>query len=212
VIGVNDAAWEERVPAAERPVPAPEGAVQPLAQLWDPGGQFEFYAARPSSRRARWLVRCRSRGVPVQNASSRRRLSAQAMYTWSSRVLGRGSGRVARRGWRPSAWCLRRRRGGRSRLGRESSLPQSGRRPGLWPGRGAAARAVVVCRRCTGRGPGRAAVAGGEGDGTGVLMTRTPLPASTWSNVLVNLLSRSRIRNLKRPARSPRSRSRSRAY
>jgi hypothetical protein len=101
--------------------------------------------------------------VPVQNASSRRRLSAQAMYTWSGRVLGRGSGRVARRGWRPSAWCLRRRRGGRSRLGRESSLPQSGRRPGLWPGRGAAARAVVVCRRCTGRGPGRAAVAGGEG-------------------------------------------------
>jgi hypothetical protein len=33
-----------------------------------------------------------------------------------------------------------------------------------------------------------------KGDGTGVLMTRTLLPASTWSNVLVNLLSRSRIR------------------
>jgi len=37
------------------------------------------HAARPSSRRARWLVRCRSRGVPFQNASSLSRLSAQAM-------------------------------------------------------------------------------------------------------------------------------------
>ena len=36
-------------------------------------------AARPSSSRARWLVRCRSSGAPVQNASSRSRLSAQAM-------------------------------------------------------------------------------------------------------------------------------------
>ena len=32
----------------------------------DPGGLFGFYAARPSSRRARWLVRRRSSGVPVQ--------------------------------------------------------------------------------------------------------------------------------------------------
>jgi len=55
----------------------------------DPGGLFGFYAARPSSRRARWLVRLRSSGVPVQDASSRRRLSAQAMYRWSRRVLGR---------------------------------------------------------------------------------------------------------------------------
>jgi hypothetical protein len=47
------------------------------------------HAARLSSRRARWLVRLRSSGVPVQNASSRRRLRAQAMYTWSRRVLGR---------------------------------------------------------------------------------------------------------------------------
>ena len=34
--------------------------------LGDPGGLFRFYAARLSSRRARWLVRCRSSGVPVQ--------------------------------------------------------------------------------------------------------------------------------------------------
>ena len=47
------------------------------------------HAARLSSRRARWLVRCRSSGVPFQKASSRRRLRAQAMYVWSSRVLGR---------------------------------------------------------------------------------------------------------------------------
>jgi hypothetical protein len=32
----------------------------------DPGGLFGFYAARPSSRRARWLVRRLSSGVPVQ--------------------------------------------------------------------------------------------------------------------------------------------------
>ena len=37
------------------------------------------HAARLSSSRARWLVRRRSSGVPVQNASSRSRLSAQAM-------------------------------------------------------------------------------------------------------------------------------------
>ena len=36
-------------------------------------------------------------------------------------------------------------------------------------------------------------------------MIRMPLPAKTSSNIGVNLLSRSRIRNLKRPARSPRS-------
>jgi hypothetical protein len=32
----------------------------------DPGGLFGFYAARLSSRRARWLVRRLSSGVPVQ--------------------------------------------------------------------------------------------------------------------------------------------------
>jgi NAD(P)-dependent dehydrogenase (short-subunit alcohol dehydrogenase family) len=48
--------------------------------LEDPGGLFGFcYAASLSSRRARWLVRCRSSGVPVQYASSRSRLRAQAM-------------------------------------------------------------------------------------------------------------------------------------
>jgi hypothetical protein len=40
------------------------------------------HVARPSSSRARWLVRCRSSGVPVQNASRRSRLRAVAMYTW----------------------------------------------------------------------------------------------------------------------------------
>jgi hypothetical protein len=60
-----------------------------FAEVFDPGGLFGFYAARPSSSRIRWLVRCRSSGVPVQNASSRSRLSAQAMYRWSRRVFGR---------------------------------------------------------------------------------------------------------------------------
>src|ERR1035438_10138464 len=50
-----------------------------------------------------------------------------------------------------------------------------------------------------------------RGDRTGALMIRTPLPANTSSNIGVNLLSRSRIRNMKRPARSPRSISRLRA-
>jgi hypothetical protein len=36
-------------------------------------------------------------------------------------------------------------------------------------------------------------------------MIRAPLPASTSSNAAVNLRSRSRIRNLSQPARSPRS-------
>ena len=42
-------------------------------------------------------------------------------------------------------------------------------------------------------------------------MIRMPLPANTSSNAAVNLLSRSRIRNLNGPARSPRSMSRLRA-
>src|SRR5712691_6824623 len=54
----------------------------------DPAGLFLGHAARWSSRRARWVVLRRSRGVPFQYASSRRRLRAQAMYTWSRRVLG----------------------------------------------------------------------------------------------------------------------------
>ena len=37
-----------------------------FALVPDPGGLFGFYAARPSSRRARWLVRRLSSGVPVQ--------------------------------------------------------------------------------------------------------------------------------------------------
>ena len=53
----------------------------------DPAGLFRGHTARLSSRRARWLVRRRSRGVPFQYASSRRTLRAQAMYTWSRRVL-----------------------------------------------------------------------------------------------------------------------------
>jgi hypothetical protein len=44
-----------------------------------------------------------------------------------------------------------------------------------------------------------------RGDRTGVLITHVPFPAKTSSNVAVNLLSLSRIRNLNRPARSPRS-------
>jgi hypothetical protein len=36
-------------------------------------------------------------------------------------------------------------------------------------------------------------------------MTRVPFPVKTSSNAAMNLPSRSRIRNLKRPARSPRS-------
>jgi hypothetical protein len=42
-------------------------------------------------------------------------------------------------------------------------------------------------------------------------MVRVPLPASTSSNVGLNLLSRSRIRNLKWPARTPGSMSKLRA-
>src|SRR6202034_1517562 len=49
------------------------------------------------------------------------------------------------------------------------------------------------------------------GERTGVLMIRAPLPANTSSNSAVNLLSRSRIRNLNRAARSPRSMSMLRA-
>jgi hypothetical protein len=46
------------------------------------------------------------------------------------------------------------------------------------------------------------------GGRTGVLITRVSLPEKTSSNAGVNLLSRSRIRNLNSPARSPRSMSR----
>jgi hypothetical protein len=50
-----------------------------------------------------------------------------------------------------------------------------------------------------------------RGDRTGVLITRVAFPAKTWSNAAVNLRSRSRIKNLNRPAWSPRSMSRLRA-
>jgi hypothetical protein len=49
------------------------------------------------------------------------------------------------------------------------------------------------------------------GDRTGVLITRVPFPAKTPSNAVVNLPSRSRIRNLHLLARSPRSMRRLRA-
>jgi hypothetical protein len=49
------------------------------------------------------------------------------------------------------------------------------------------------------------------GERTGVLMIRAPLPTNTSSNTAVNLLSRSRIRNLNRAACSPRSMSMLRA-
>jgi len=42
-----------------------------------------------------------------------------------------------------------------------------------------------------------------RGDRTGVLSTRVPFPAKTPSNAVVNLPSRSRIRNLNLLARSP---------
>ena len=45
----------------------------------DPAGLFRGHAARLSSRRARWVVLRRLRGVPFQYASSRSRLRAQAM-------------------------------------------------------------------------------------------------------------------------------------
>jgi hypothetical protein len=50
-----------------------------------------------------------------------------------------------------------------------------------------------------------------RGDRTSVLMIRAPWPTNTSSNAAVNLLSRSRIRNLNCPARSPSSMSRLRA-
>ena len=94
--------WEQALREIEesggRPYAIPAGASDhPLGGLgfaaWafevaeDPAGLFRGHAARLSSRRARWLVRRRSRGVPFQYASSRRTLSAQAMYTWSRRVF-----------------------------------------------------------------------------------------------------------------------------
>ena len=39
---------------------------KPGPHYTDPGGLFAGYAARLSSRRARWLVRLRSRGFPFQ--------------------------------------------------------------------------------------------------------------------------------------------------
>ena len=50
-----------------------------------------------------------------------------------------------------------------------------------------------------------------RGDRTGILMIRVPLPVNTASNIAVNLLSRERIRNSNRAARSPRSMNRLRA-
>jgi hypothetical protein len=50
-----------------------------------------------------------------------------------------------------------------------------------------------------------------RGARTGVLITRVPFPVKMPSNAAVNLVSRSRMMNLIRPARSPRSRRRLRA-
>jgi hypothetical protein len=50
-----------------------------------------------------------------------------------------------------------------------------------------------------------------RGARTGILITRVPFPLKTPSNAAVNLQSRSRIMNMNRPARSPRSRRRLRA-
>ncbi len=50
-----------------------------------------------------------------------------------------------------------------------------------------------------------------RGDRAGALMIRAPLPVTTSSNAAVNVVSRSRIRKLNLPARSPRSMSRLRA-
>ena len=56
----------DRLGAARRLLAAVPDALRRNLLTRDPGGLFGFYAARPSSRRARWLVRRRSSGVPVQ--------------------------------------------------------------------------------------------------------------------------------------------------
>ena len=76
---------------------------------------------------------------------------------------GRGSGRAVLRGWRPGAWCPRRRRGRRSRPGKGSWFPRPGRLPGLRPGRGVAATAAVACGGAQAAGRTGDAVGGGEG-------------------------------------------------
>ena len=55
----------EKVEAGEEIVITRHGAAEVSHQM-DPGGLFAGYAARPSSRRARWLVRPRSSGFPFQ--------------------------------------------------------------------------------------------------------------------------------------------------
>jgi len=51
----------------------------------------------------------------------------------------------------------------------------------------------------------RSAIAFARGARTGVLMMRMSAPVNTASNAVVNLRSRSRIKNRNRSARSPRS-------
>lgn len=53
----------------------------------DPVGLLACHAARVKSRRWRWLVRVRSSGRPVHQASRRRRLIAVAAMACSSWVL-----------------------------------------------------------------------------------------------------------------------------
>jgi len=70
------------------------------------------------------------------------------------------------------------------------------------PARRSASGQWPPSRRCAPSARHRRSPAAGR---TGVLTTRVPFPAETSSNAAVNLLSRSRIKNLNRPARSPTS-------
>jgi len=65
---------------------------------------YSGLAARPGSRRARWLVRRLSAGFRSSRRASGR-LSAQAMYRWSRRVFGQAAVRARRAPWL-TAWCM----------------------------------------------------------------------------------------------------------
>ena len=72
-----------------RLLPFGEVALQHFVYLEDPVGLFRAQAAPVKSSRWRWLVRVRSRGLPVHQASSRIRLTAAAAALCSRRVLSR---------------------------------------------------------------------------------------------------------------------------
>ena len=72
--------------------------LDPVAFLWDfsdriyhvdPVGLLRCHAARVKSRRCRWVVRVRSRGRPLHQASRRTRLTAVAAMACSRPTLGR---------------------------------------------------------------------------------------------------------------------------